>query len=177
MRWFLALPLALLPCATLAQDPDPAEARRAEAAHIQAEIAKKAAEDRRAVLQGILAEPTGPNMTKEEQGRRNRAVVELETLSRLEEWAVLREAGTFLVPGARFPYQMTFAEGAAEAKRLVGLIEAADQFCEIVLSFERLGENATRVQCGDTFDPFNGGEPFDVVERGDGVSVYKLDNK
>lgn len=177
MRWFLALPLALLPCATLAQDADLAEARRVEAAHIQAEIAKKAAEDRRAVLQCILAEPTGPNTTKEEQDRRNRAVVEIATLDRLLEWAELREAGTLLVPGARFPYQMTFAEGAAEAKRLVGLIEAADQFCEIVLSFERLGENATRVQCGDVFDPFNGGMPFDVVERGDGVSVYKLDNK
>lgn len=82
-----------------------------------------------------------------------------------------------MVPGAKFPYQMTFAEGAAEAARLVGHIETADEFCEVVLAFERLEANATRVQCGDVFDPFNGGMAFDVVERGDGVSVYKLDGQ
>lgn len=64
MKWFLALPLVLLPCAALAQDANPVEARRA-------------------VLLGILAEPTGPNMTKEEKDRQTRAVIELEAMRRL----------------------------------------------------------------------------------------------
>lgn len=152
MKWFPTLLLVFLPCDALAQAADPTEARP-----------------------GVLAEPTGPSATKKEQARReNMAIVGREMMRRAQEWGELREAGTFLVPGALFPYEMAFAEGDAEAERLVGLIEAVGGPCPVVLAFERLEANVTRVQCGNLADPFNVGTPFDVVERGDGVSVYEI---
>lgn len=156
MRWYVVLLLALLPYIAAAQTEDPLE-------------------DRRATLLGILAEPEGT--TKEERLRRTNALIELEQLSVFKKWTDLRSKGTFLEPNAKFPYQMTFAEGATEAARLVGMIEGANHTCVIVRSFERPVANTTRVLCGDLLDPLSSGVPYDVVERGDGVSVYSLGDK